>query len=89
MSFIVFACIISRFFMTVEIHLHDCNALLLLFQMCARNYSEADCNMALHVHTHALLIVPSQITHLNQMNSPISIGRTSLFQILGVFGGIF
>ena len=55
MSFIVFACIIGRFFMTVEIHLHDCNALLSLFQMCARKYSEADCNMALHIHTGAQL----------------------------------
>ena len=29
------------------------------------------------------------LTHLNQMYFPISIGRTSLFQILGVLGGIF
>ena len=30
------------------------------------------------------------LTHLNQMNFPISVvGRMSLFQILGVFGGIF
>ena len=28
-------------------------------------------------------------THLSRINSPISIGRTSLFQILGVLGGIF
>ena len=29
------------------------------------------------------------LTHLNPMNFPIPIRRTSLFQILGVFGGIF
>ena len=29
------------------------------------------------------------LTHLSQMNFPISIGRMSLFQILGVLGGIF
>ena len=29
------------------------------------------------------------LTHLSRINFPISIGRTSLFQILGVFGGIF
>ena len=29
------------------------------------------------------------LTHLSRMNFPIPIRRTSLFQILGVFGGIF
>ena len=29
------------------------------------------------------------LTHLSQMNFPIPINSTSLFQILGVFGGIF
>ena len=29
------------------------------------------------------------LTHLSRMDFPISIGRTSLFQILGVLGGIF
>ena len=29
------------------------------------------------------------LTHLSRMNFPISIGRMSLFQILGVLGGIF
>ena len=29
------------------------------------------------------------LTHLSRMNFPISIGRTSLFQILEVLGGIF
>ena len=29
------------------------------------------------------------LTHLNRMNFPISIGRTSLFQILGVLGSNF
>ena len=29
------------------------------------------------------------LTHLSRMNFPISISRTSLFQILGVLGGIF
>ena len=29
------------------------------------------------------------LTHLSQMNFPISIDRMSLYQILGVLGGIF
>ena len=29
------------------------------------------------------------LTHLSRMNFPISIGRTSLFQILGMLDGIF
>ena len=29
------------------------------------------------------------LTHLSQMNFPISISKTSLFQILGLLGGIF
>ena len=29
------------------------------------------------------------LTHLNRMNFPISIGRTSLFRILGVLGVFF
>ena len=88
MSFIVFACIIGRFFMTVEIHLNDCNALLLLFQMCARKYSEVDCNKALHINAlfshFSNPTIP--LTHLNLMNFPISIGRTSQFQNVRVVG---
>ena len=31
----------------------------------------------------------TQLTHLSRMNFPFSIGRTSLFQILGVLGAMF
>ena len=35
------------------------------------------------------LLLEISLTHLSRMNFPISIGRMSLFQILGVLGGIF
>ena len=44
---------------------------------------------ALHNLSYSNLYYGGILTHLSQMNFPISIGRTRLFQTLGVLGGIF
>ena len=41
-----------------------------------------------HKDTFTSIVSHLHATHLNRMHFPISIGRTSLFQILGVLGGI-